>query len=253
MLIRHPGDRMNAPWIAFAFLPIAACAPVGTHYGSWSEGPVAAFTATSNDDCQRLETQRSTVNLLNQKIGQPSGPATQVTAAVGLTTIPNGAIDGPTLTCRGALQTATGTIGPGVLELRLADTSTPQSITVRDALWETDTDRDRRVAGMRKEQEKRIAEAPAREARVTAERRASAQNEPNKTVHCGVNRSQFWTTNAVCFALIEEVKYLSGKIQTESRANLVDTCARDVAQKLPGKDQPAYLNACENLIDAYLN
>lgn len=242
---------MNGPWIALAFLLLAACAPIGTHYGSWAEGPVAAFAATSNDDCQRPETQLSTVNFLNRKIGQPSGPALQVVSAANLTTIPNEAIDGPTLTCRGVLQTAGGSVGPGTLRLRLSDNSTAKVMTVTDALWETDSDRDRREAMTRKEQAARIAEAPA--AKMTDDMRTSARMEPDKTVHCGVNRSQFWTTNAVCFELIEEVRYLSGKIRTESRVRLVEECARDIAQKLPGKDQPTYLNACENLIDAYLN
>jgi hypothetical protein len=233
-------------------LALGACAQSGQSYGSWSDGPAAAFTLSSNDDCRRSATERSLVNALNGKIGSPGGPSAPVTSASGLATIENGAIDGPTLTCRGTMQTTAGTIGPGIVRLRLADDSTAKTILVKDASWETDADHDRREAGMRKEQEKRIAEAPAREAKMTEDMRSSARAEPNKTVHCGINRSQFWTTNAVCFALIEEVKYLFNKMRTESRDALLHKCASDVELKLPGKAQPTYLNACENLIDAYL-
>jgi hypothetical protein len=232
-------------------LGLGACAPSGYSYGSWSDGPAAAFTLASNDDCQRPATERSLVNALNGKIGQPGGPPASVISASGLVTIENGAIDGPTLTCRGTMQTTTGTTGPGVVRLRLTDDSTAKTITVKDVSWESDGDRDRKEALERKERAARIAEAPVREAKMMDEMRASAQTEPNKTVHCGINRSHFWTTNAVCFALIEEARQLSNKIRKASRDEILHECARDVSLKLPGRDQPTYLNACEELIVAY--
>ncbi|MGB8843131.1 MAG: hypothetical protein WCC64_18910 [Aliidongia sp.] len=80
--------------------------------------------------------------------------------------------------------------------------------------------------------------------------RTSAQKEPNKTVHCNVNMSSFWTTNAVCGAIIEESSVLSGKRASTSQVTLVDECAKDISRKLPGKDEPTYLNACESLVKA---
>ncbi len=234
-------------------MTVVACAPVGAHYGSWSDGPVAAFTVTPSDDCQRPEIERSIVNSLNSKIGRLGGPSAQVTSAAGLVTTPNGAIDGPSLTCRGKMQTAGGMVGPGTVQIRLADDSTSKAFAVKDASWEADINRDRREAAMRKEQERRIAEAPAREAKMMEDMRSSAQAEPNKMVHCGIGRSQLWTTNAVCFALIAEAKYLSSKIGKESRDEMLYECGKDISLKLPGKDQPTYMNVCESLIDTYFN
>ena len=234
-------------------LCLSACAPSGYSYGSWTDGPVAAFTVTSNDMCQRPETERSIVDLLNGKIGQPSGPVARVTSAAGLVTAPNDEMHGQTLTCRGILQAAGGAVGPGTVRLGLTDSSNSQSMTVKEAWWETDADRERREAQARREQAKRMAEAPARAAKTMNDMRTSAQREPDETVHCSISRSQFWTTNAICFALIEEAQYLSGKMRTESRVRLVEDCAKDIAQKLPGKGRPTYMNACESLVDTFSN
>jgi hypothetical protein len=237
--------------VAQIVLALGACAPSGYSYGKWSDGPAAAFTATSNDDCQRAETQQGVVSALNGRVGQVGGPSAPVASAERLVTVPNGAIDGPTLTCRGWMRTASGIIGPGVVVVRLADSSSSNATSVKDAVWETDADRERREDLERREQAKRIAEAPAREAKMTEEMRASAQSEPNKTVHCGIAGSQVWTTNAVCFALIAEAKHISGRFGKDSRDEILHECASDIALKLPGKDQPTYLNACEELVDAY--
>lgn len=234
-----------------AVLALSACAPSGYRYGKWSDGPTAAFTLTPTDDCQRPEAQRGLISALNGRASQSGGPSDSITSAEGLTTIPNGAIDGPTLTCRGTLQTAGGPIGPGVVVLKLADNGSRSAIVVKDATWEADADRERREAQERKERARQVAEAPAREAKMTADMRASALSEPNKTVHCGINRSHFWTTNAVCFALIEEAKYVSSKFGKASRDEILHECARNIARRLPGKDRPTYLNACEELIASY--
>jgi hypothetical protein len=237
--------------IALIVLGLGACAPSGYHYGKWSDGPAAAFAATPNDDCQRAETQRGIVSALNGRVGQVGGPSASVASAERLVTVPNGAIDGPTLTCRGWMRTASGIIGPGVVVVRLADSSSSNTIAVKDALWETDADRERREALERREQAKRVAEAPAREAKMMEEMRTSAQSAPDKTVHCGIGESHFWTANSVCFALIEEARQISSKFGKVSRYEIVQECANDIALKLPGKDQPTYLNACEELVGAY--
>jgi hypothetical protein len=159
-------------------------------------------------------------------------------------------IDGPTLTCRGNMRTAGGMIGPGTVVVRLADNSSLNVILVQDATWESDADRERREAMERKERAKRIAEAPARETKMIDEMHASAQSAPSKTVHCGIGGSQFWTTNAVCFALIDEARMVTGKVGRDSRFDIIHQCASDIARKLPGKDRPTYLNACEQLLGA---
>jgi hypothetical protein len=74
-----------------------------------------------------------------------------VIAATGLATIENGAIQGPTLTCHGNLQTLGGSIGPGAVAVRLADTRTANGLIAIDAVWETDADRDQREAAARRE------------------------------------------------------------------------------------------------------
>jgi len=40
------------------------------------------------------------------------------------------------------------------------------------------------------------------------------------------------------------------KFGKESKVEIVQECASDVARKLPGKDQPTYLNVCEELFVA---
>lgn len=79
---------------------------------------------------------------------------------------------------------------------------------------------------------------------------ALAQSDPDKTIHCTINSSSFWTRSAVCFALIDEARTVNGKVGRASRVDIVQGCAADLARKLPGKDQPTYLNACEQLLGA---
>jgi hypothetical protein len=236
--------------IAQVALASNACAPSGYSYGKWSDGPAAAFTLSPNDDCQRAETRRDIINALNGRVGQPDGPSAPVISADGLVTVPNGAINGPTLTCQGTMQTESGTIGPGVAVLRLAGDSRPNAIFVKDASWETDADREQREILARRARAKRFAQAPAREAKMMEEMRTSAQSNPDKTVHCGISSSSFWTTNAICFALIDEAHRANRKVGKASRVDILHECASDLARKLPGKDQPAYLNSCEQLLSA---
>jgi hypothetical protein len=266
--MNHDGDEMKRFLlivVAAAALSLSACAPSGYHHnGSLLDGPAAAFTASPNDDCKRTDVMQGIVTVLNGKIGKPDGPPAQVISASPFTAAVEASVPGTTsgwmggvLSCRGILQTAAGPIGPGIVQVR-GDTTpnnngTIAAFSVLDAKWETDADRDRREALARKEQAERIAAAPARAAKTMDDMRKSAKIEPNKTVYCGVGRSQFWTTNAICYAMIEEVKNLSGKIKTESRFKLVEECANDIAKKLPGKDEPTYMNACEKLIDTYFN
>ena len=238
-------------WITFVLIADSASAQSGGwHFGSWLDGPVAAFTPQPNDACQRAEVQRGIASALNARVGQAGGPSAPVTSAEGLATVPNGVIDGPTLTCRGTMRTTGGMIGPGEVVVRLAGNSSPNVILVQDATWESDADRERREAVERKERAKRIAEAPARETKMIDEMRASAKSDPDKTVHCGFNGSSFWTTNAVCFTLIEEARTVNAKVGRASRSDIIQECASDMARKLPGKDQPTYLNACEELLVA---
>jgi hypothetical protein len=136
---------------AAAAVSLSACAPSGYRYGSWTDGPAAAFTLSPNDDCRRREIEQSIVNFLNGKVGQPGGPPALVLSATGFVTIPNEVIHGPTLTCRGILQTTGGPIGPGAVQLRLTDNGTANVFTALDAAWETDADRAQKEAAARRE------------------------------------------------------------------------------------------------------
>jgi len=77
------------------------------------------------------------------------------------------------------------------------------------------------------------------------------KTEERETTHCAIGQSQFWTTKAVCTAMGEIVINLSKKISAESWSELVSECASDIKNKLPGKDEPTYLNTCEELLDSY--
>jgi hypothetical protein len=81
----------------------------------------------------------------------------------------------------------------------------------------------------------------------------SAKAEENKTVHCAIGQSQFWTTGDVCAAMGEVVIDLSKKISAEPWSGLVSDCASKIKKKLPGKDEPTYLNTCEELLDSYFS
>ena len=72
--------------VGLAAILLSGCAPAGTHYGSWAEGPVAAFTAQPNDPCQRVEMRSpGAMNLLNAKVGLPDGPSQRVISIEALT------------------------------------------------------------------------------------------------------------------------------------------------------------------------
>ena len=95
-----------------------------------------SFTPIARDACARPETSTFIVARLNTKVGLPDGPPATI-SATQLATTENGAIDGPTLTCRGYLQTTNGQIGPGKVAVRLssANYSVPE-----DAKWLSEED-----------------------------------------------------------------------------------------------------------------
>jgi hypothetical protein len=210
---------MKSRFVLFSLIPLAGgCAPTGYHYDHYDVG---SFTLTPNDPCQRTNVTQGAVNILNQKIGKTSGPPAQVVSATGLT----GEWNAGVLNCRGTLQTVAGPNGPGVVQVHGDIAPGNYGINVREANWETDTERDRKEALARQEQARWIAEAPAREAKFLDDTRKSAEAEPNKTVQCsppGMERWEVWTTNAICYAITDEGLSLSHKIGTgtELRANL---------------------------------
>ncbi len=111
----------------------SGCAPQGYAY------EVGSFVPHAKDACARPETSQTIVRFLNAKVGQPDGPVAPV-ISIQLITTENGAIDGPTLTCRGVLQTASGVIGPGVVVVRYRYDNRDLPADVN---WETDADRHR--------------------------------------------------------------------------------------------------------------
>jgi hypothetical protein len=43
---------------------------------------------------------------------------------------------------------------------------------------------------------------------------------------------------------------VTGKIGRVSRFDIIHECASDIARKMPGNDEPTYLNQCEQLLTA---
>jgi hypothetical protein len=50
--------------------------------------------------------------------------------------------------------------------------------------------------------------------------------------------------------MIDEARNVAVKFGKESKVEIVQECASDVARKLPGKDLPTYLNVREELVVA---
>ena len=115
--MRGLGHRLIT--LAFA-ASLAACAPAGTHYGSWLEGPTAALTPQPNDPCQRPEIRSpGMLTFLNAKIGQRGGPSGRVVAveeAFGGTQFPGS--EGISLNCRARLKLENGQSELGTLHIQ---------------------------------------------------------------------------------------------------------------------------------------
>lgn len=100
---------------ALATIVLSGCAPTGTHYGNWAEGPVAALTTQPNDPCMRAE-MRSPAMLahLNASAGKVGGPSVRAVAV--LETIGGG--QGITLGCRASLRLENGQTESGTISIR---------------------------------------------------------------------------------------------------------------------------------------
>jgi len=106
-----------------------------------------SLTPTASGDCARPEISSAIVSILNRKVGLPDGPLASI-SGTQLSTIENGAIDmnGPTLTCRGYLQSSNGQIGPGKVAVRFSygSRSAPE-----DAKWLSEDDERRAEVAFR--------------------------------------------------------------------------------------------------------
>jgi hypothetical protein len=150
--------RRFSVFAAVAALSLSACGPSGFHPdGTLLDGPAAAFSVSPNDVCKRTDVMQGSLAVLNGKIGQTDGPPAQVmtTSEFAAAVDPSEPAAQPgwnsgVLFCRGFLQTATGPIGPGILQIRGNTTSnnngTIAAFSVLDAKWETDADHNRREA-----------------------------------------------------------------------------------------------------------
>jgi hypothetical protein len=121
-------------------LAIAVWVGASALLGGWTQSARiyerGSFTPIARDACARPDTSTFIVTTLNTKVGLPDGPPATI-SATQLATTENGAIDGPTLTCRGYLQTPNGQIGPGKVAVRFsyANQSVPE-----DAKWLSEED-----------------------------------------------------------------------------------------------------------------
>jgi hypothetical protein len=104
-----------------------------------------SLTPAVRDACARPEMSAAIVSLLNAKVGTPEGPPTLVSGTQMITT-ENGTIDGPTLTCRGYLQTPKGQIGPGNVAVRVGYGSPS---VAEDAKWLSEEDERRAERALR--------------------------------------------------------------------------------------------------------
>jgi len=214
---------------------------------------MAAFANSPSERCQTSDVRQSIVTILNNKVGTSEGPPARVTSAAELKTIAGS--DGM-FSCHGVLKTVDGPNGPGTVQV-VADVKTNgdgrmTGYAVRDAKWETDADRDHREAARKEEAAKREA-AAAQAAKELEEMRTASLVQPNKTVHCSIGHSLFWTTSAFCYAMIEEMHDLSGSLKSEPHVDLIERCARDIEKKVPGNRQPIYVNECQKLVETYAN
>lgn len=109
-----------------------ACAPAGMHYGTWAEGPVAAFTLKSNDTCQRAEMRSAgAVSWLNSKVGKRDGPARRVIAIEDLRGETGSG--GSSISCQGALV-----MEGGLREIGTVSFHDPGDGAAMNVSWESD-------------------------------------------------------------------------------------------------------------------
>lgn len=134
---------MKLSWLAAVGL-IGACALLGCGQSA-SVYEAGSFTPVARDRCKRPEINTAIVTMLNTKVGLTDGPPASI-SGTELATTENGAIDGPTLTCRGYLQTSSGQIGPGKVAVRFsyANQSVPE-----DAKWLSEEDERRAEVAFR--------------------------------------------------------------------------------------------------------
>lgn len=118
---------------------LLGCSQSASVYEAGSFAPVA------RDECKRPEITTAIVTMLNTKVGLPDGPPASI-SGTQLATTENGAIDGPTLTCRGYLQAANGQMGPGKVAIRFNSGSPP---TPEDATWLSKDDERRATVAFR--------------------------------------------------------------------------------------------------------
>jgi hypothetical protein len=111
----------------------------GWHFGSWSKGPISAFTPQPNDACQRNEMKSpGMLSYLNAKVGQNYGPSAHVVGVESL----QGAFGqtGSYLSCHGVLALENGAREAGTLSVQ-----DPGGGAALNVNWESDAAKDRRL------------------------------------------------------------------------------------------------------------
>jgi hypothetical protein len=138
-----------------------------------------------------------------------------------------------------------GACRPGTLEghgesQRSGNTGRTSQYDVQKVKWETDRDRDHRLA-----EEKRVRIAENERIRKQADYEWKHPRDPDAVTHCGIGGSSFWTTSANCSDIIDVLKEtISGN---RYDTNSTHRCAKAMAARFPGKTELSYLNICEEL------
>ena len=117
----------------------AAAQDTGWHFGSWADGPAAAFTRYPNDACQRTELKSpGMLSYLNAKAGRPGGPTVRAIAVEAL----QGATGqtGGNLSCRGMITLENGQHEGGTLTVQDPGGGAPLNVN-----WESDAAAERRT------------------------------------------------------------------------------------------------------------
>jgi hypothetical protein len=111
----------------------------GWHFGSWSEGPIAAFTPQPNDACQRKEmSSPGMLTYLNAEIGQPYGPSARVVRIQGLHGYPGAT--GGYLSCQGTIVLESGAQEIGTLSVQDPGGNAPVQVN-----WESEAAKAKRL------------------------------------------------------------------------------------------------------------
>lgn len=112
----------------------------GWHFGSWKDGPAAAFTRYPNDPCQREEMRSNgMLSYLNAKAGRVGGPSARVVAIEAL----QGAAGQMAnfVSCRGQVRLEGGQQETGTLTIQ-----DPGGAATLNVNWETDTAKAQRLS-----------------------------------------------------------------------------------------------------------